>query len=428
MDQLTLRAPDMAPDTLREGRNIWIACVAAVLFGVLAYASIAISRYDGPIASIWLPNAMPVAILLRARLTNDIPYFAAIFVSSTSVNMLADFPTFEALIYATANLVEIIIATMLTRRLCGETINMESMQDLGKLIIAAGFIAPLASASIALIGLSRDGSDPFSVWLSWYLTDGLEMIVFVPLLLLLASSMSKKHEFGSSELIRTFSILSAGSFCTLLVFSQSSYPLLFIIPPIVLICAFQLGSLGTATFVLLVSLIATYMTWLGTGPINLVAASMQTRMHVMQAFVAASFLTGLPVSAILAGRERITEDLAQSERQLALLADNITDTVLRYDLNGICTYASASVIDVLGEISKRLLAIAPPRGCIPMLAKNSQLRKRTLLAARAIKSALPIDVSLMLTMAAQSILRQNALSLKILKRGSRKAWSCLLAM
>ena len=349
MEQLMGHQPRAEGAKLSETRNIGIALASGLLFGVLAYASIGISRYEGPIASIWLPNAVAVAILLRVQLSNSIPYYAAIFMASASVNMAMDFPAFQGLIYAVANVVEISLATVLTRKFCGRQIDMESMPDLGWLILSAGFIAPAVSATIALVGLTDGGVAPVDAWLSWFLTGGLGMIVIVPLLLLFANSVDKKEQFSGPELGRTILILSAGAGCTMLVFYQSSYPLLFIVPPIVLLCAFRLGSLGTAAFVLLVSVIATVMTWLGTGPINLVTVSMETRLHVMQAFVAASFLTGLPVAAILAGRERMTEELANGERQLALLADNITDAVLRYDLHGICTYASPSVVDVLGE-------------------------------------------------------------------------------
>ncbi|MEM8726866.1 MAG: ATP-binding protein, partial [Pseudomonadota bacterium] len=66
-------------------------------------------------------------------------------------------------------------------------------------------------------------------------------------------------------------------------------------------------------------------------------------------FVAANFLTGLPVAAVLAGRDRIMREVEDGKRQLQLLAENITDAIFRYDLNGVCTYASSSVREVLDE-------------------------------------------------------------------------------
>ncbi|MEM6267421.1 MAG: ATP-binding protein, partial [Pseudomonadota bacterium] len=118
---------------------------------------------------------------------------------------------------------------------------------------------------------------------------------------------------------------------------------------------FRLGSLGTALFVVGVAVIATGMTWSGLGPIAEATSSRTVQTHLIQGFVAANFLTGLPVAAILAGRARIVQELETGKRQLDILADNISDAVLHYDLDGICTYASPSVRDVLGE---------PPARCI----------------------------------------------------------------
>ncbi len=266
-----------------------------------------------------------------------------------------DFATVQAVIFACANLVEVSIAVILSRKLCGKHIDMESMSDLCRLILAAGIIAPAVAGVIALAGLTQDGLQPLIGWLTWFITGGLGMILVVPLALLFADAISLKDRYSGIELEKNALILIAGILATGLVFTQSSFPLLFVVPPIVMLCAFRLGSLGTAIFVLFVAIIASVFTSAGTGPINLISGSMQYRLMVMNAFLAASFLTGLPAAAILAGRQRLTEELASRERQLALLADNITDAVLRYDLSGKCTYASASVRDVLGEPSESFL-------------------------------------------------------------------------
>ena len=54
------------------------------------------------------------------------------------------------------------------------------------------------------------------------------------------------------------------------------------------------------------------------------------------------------MAAILAGRDRMMGQLEAGKQQVDLLADNITDAVLRYDLRGVCTYASPSVREVMG--------------------------------------------------------------------------------
>jgi len=90
------------------------------------------------------------------------------------------------------------------------------------------------------------------------------------------------------------------------------------------------------------------MTYAGEGPIAAATGGGIAQLHLLQAFTAANFLTGLPVAAILAGRDRMLTRLAIGKREVDLLAENISDAILRYDLEGVCTYASPSVEEVMG--------------------------------------------------------------------------------
>jgi PAS domain S-box-containing protein len=56
----------------------------------------------------------------------------------------------------------------------------------------------------------------------------------------------------------------------------------------------------------------------------------------------------------ITARRQMQDQLAEREAQLALLADNATDAVLRLDLDGVCTYASPSAEQIFG-IDHRLL-------------------------------------------------------------------------
>ncbi|MBT8426616.1 MAG: response regulator, partial [Erythrobacter sp.] len=139
-----------------------------------------------------------------------------------------------------------------------------------------------------------------------------------------------------------------GTTLTFAVFYQTEFALLFMIPPVVVAHAFRLGALGTAFSVMKVATIALICTQAGRGPINLVPAPLDVQILILEAFLASSMVVGLPVAAVLATRDKVSAELAAGRRQLALLADNITDAILRYDIDGRCTYASPSVESVLG--------------------------------------------------------------------------------
>ncbi|MBB5711926.1 ATP-binding protein [Sphingomonas xinjiangensis] len=82
------------------------------------------------------------------------------------------------------------------------------------------------------------------------------------------------------------------------------------------------------------------------------------------------------LEAISAANQRMEEDIARREMveaQLALLAENATDAVLRIDLAGMCTYASPSSEHVLGAAPETLLGLPISVGANVHLDHQSEL-------------------------------------------------------
>ncbi len=335
------------------------AAIGFVVFAALAIISLELSRFGGALAKIWLPNAVAVAFLLRARLNNEILFLAAIFVSGFIGNYSPEFPLHQPLVFAAANIVDIAVIVSLVRLLCGMRPDMTNLEHLAKIVLIGGLVGPLLSAMVAVLAMVPNLAAMADTVQTWFLTDSLGMVLIVPTALLLHDAIRNFQRPTNSQLIERSVMLVAGCGCALLVFYQPSYPLLFLIPPITLLHAFRLGSTGTAIFVALLAFVAMAMTWSGYGPIAAAGATPQMQAHLLQAFVAANFLTGLPVSVILAGRERMMEELEQGKRELALLAENTTDALMCFDLQGRCTYASPSVASVMAEPPESFIGKRP---------------------------------------------------------------------
>ncbi len=342
-----------------DRRSAMGAAIGFVVFAALAIISLELSRFGGALAKIWLPNAVAVAFLLRARLNNEIPFLAAIFVSGLIGNLSPDFPLHQPLVFAAANIVDIAIVVSLVRLACGTHPDMTNLEHLAKIVLVGGLVGPLLSAFVAVLAMVPDMVAMADTVKTWFLTDSLGMVLIVPTALLLYDAIRNYRRPDNAQLIERSVLLVAGAGCAFLVFYQPSYPLLFLIPPITLLHAFRLGSTGTAIFVVLLAFVAMAMTWSGHGPISAAGAPAQMQAHLLQAFVAANFLTGLPVAVILAGRERMMEELEIGRRELALLADNTTDALMCFDLEGRCTYASPSVASVMGESPENFIGKRP---------------------------------------------------------------------
>jgi two-component system, sensor histidine kinase len=337
--------------------SVLAGIVGGIGYLALASLSLLLVRADQTTSAIWLPNAFAVAMLLRARLGNEVPFLVMAFAASLSSNVVSQQPDHVALLFSIANMVEIVAVTGLARRSLGRVPDMSRVADLARIVWAGGIVGPLMSAAVAAPVLGADVGTIQRGVIAWFLTDSMTMVLIVPTALLVSDRLCRSVQARPAYRLEATALLIGGTTATFIVFNQTIYPLLFLIPPITLLHAFRLGSLGSALHVGAVAVVAAAMTSAGFGPIAISQGSATTHLHLLQAFIAANFLSGLPVAAILAGRERIVAELEAGKRQVDLLAENITDAILRYDLNGVCTYASPSVKDVMDMAPETLLGL-----------------------------------------------------------------------
>jgi PAS domain S-box-containing protein len=322
----------------------------------LALLSLAVSRPDGIVSPVWLPNAFALAFLLRARIANEWAFLGAAAAASFAANLAAMQPAHVALTFSLAHVIEIVTVLALMRRASGSAMpDMTRLSDLAAFVWAAGMVGPLASALCAAPVFGTSIDEVRAGMIAWFLTGSVAMVLIVPTVMLLAARAGGQGHRAPAGLSESVALMAGGMTCAFLVFNQNHYPLMFLIQPITLLHAFRLGSLGSALHVAGVALVAGAMTWSGHGPIAASGLGAITTLHLLQAFLAANFLTGLPVAAILAGRDRMMAELGAGKRRLDLLAGHITDAVLRYDLDGVCTYASPSVREVMGQVPETYL-------------------------------------------------------------------------
>lgn len=331
-----------------DGRSMLVAALGGAGYLALACLSLVLSGAGETVSPIWLPNAFAIALLLRVQLRNEVMFLLICFAASLAANAVAQLPDEVALVFSLANVLEMVIVLALTRGAERRDVDMTRLGDLARFVWAGGLVGPLASAAVVAPMMG----DSFAAWrtgvITWFLTDSMAILLVVPVTLLLVDRLRGQLAPAPARPLESAALLGGGVISTFLVFDQTHYPLMFLIQPITLLHAFRLSSLGSAVHVGGVALVAGSMTFIGQGPIAAASGGGIAHLHLLQAFIAANFLTGLPVAAILAGRDRMMARLEAGKREVDLLADNISDAILRYDLEGICTYASPSVADVMG--------------------------------------------------------------------------------
>ena len=352
----------MMPASYYARNDLVQTLVLAVLFGILAYLAIMLTGGEDRIAAVWLPNAVLVAFILRQKRTN--PYLiCAAFVANIFANLGVGHVPMRAVGLALANSIEIIIICVAMRRLGFARPNMMRFDHLLTFTLIGGILAPFVSSGIAAALLDTTASSVMSVWFEWMLKKSLGMLIVAPAIWIASDAWQTRAKPSRRRAVEWFAIVGSGILTLALIFGQSRFPLLFVATPFVLLAAFRLGGLGATAATVIIAIVASSATALGTGPIAMINGSLTEKLSVLQFFLALNFAMSLPVAAMLESRSNITRALADSETLNRSMLDNMSEVIFKTDADGRWTYLNPawekltgfSVEESLGWRTTRLL-------------------------------------------------------------------------
>ncbi len=160
---------------------------AALLFAVFfasAYFAITLSRNIASVAAIWPATAMAVGVLLMARSREWPVYLLAAGAANFAASVAADVPPVISLGFTALNLMEILLAAGLLRRLRAPADWLGSVRSLMTFLGVAAILAPTAAAMLrsALIHVALQ-APYWSAWETRWIADIVGMLIVAPLLL-----------------------------------------------------------------------------------------------------------------------------------------------------------------------------------------------------------------------------------------------------
>ncbi len=305
----------------------------ALLFGLLAYLAIVFTGGEDRIAAVWLPNAVLVAIILRQERTNPYLIYAA-FAANILANLGVGHVPLRAVGLALANSIEISIICVAMRRLGLARPDMMRFDHLLTFTLIGGIFAPFISSGVAAVILDTTASSVMSLWLGWMLKKSLGMLIVAPAIWIAIDAWQARAKLSRRRTVEWLAILGGGVVILLLIFGQSRFPLLFIVTPVVLLATFRLGGLGATAVTIIIAIIASIATSLGTGPIAMINGSLTEKLNVLQCFLAINFAMSLPVAAMLESRAKIANALSDSESLNRLMLDNMRAVIFKTDVDG----------------------------------------------------------------------------------------------
>jgi PAS domain S-box-containing protein len=344
-------------------RVIFRFTVVATIFAGLAYFGVALTREGERTSAIWLANAFALALLLRTKSNLQILLVASCLITNTAVLLLVGDPPLRAAGIALINTIEIILMATVTTRFCGRTPKFDEFVALLR-FTAISFAIPFLSGALVTIVLAwGQGLAEFSIWGTWVAAHALGFVIATPLVAIGIDNLKSARNLSVRHIISWITLFTVVTAVSTLIFSQSTFPFLFLACPLVIFAAFLTGVPGTAASVAIISIIAISATLMGHGPISLVRGGLGLSLLTLQLFLATNFLMGLPVAALLAERNAIKRNLDEAARFTASITDNLSEVIFRTDEKGRWIYLNPawevltgmSVSDWIGKTSYRLI-------------------------------------------------------------------------
>ncbi len=293
----------------------------SILYFLSAWFSRRYAGEESGLATVWLANG----VLLGFLLTTPRSQWRMMVMGSMIANVLAnvgagDDPV-QALVLSVCNMAEVAVpAHMLGGRLRNRNavINWAFAR---RFLIYAVLLGPAIAGALAGAALSALKAESSSeVFRNWFMADALGIALVTPLAVALRRSDFRAMR-GKEGLAYMILCLGLVGVVTAAVFSQSHYPLLFVIMPFLVFAAFRLGLAGLSAACIVCGGIAVAMTGSGSGPMFLIAdATAADRLLFVQLFILFLETSTIPVVLALESRSRLESQLATANARLEHLA------------------------------------------------------------------------------------------------------------
>tara|TARA_R110000782_G_scaffold250833_1_gene338234 strand:+ start:1022 stop:4222 length:3201 start_codon:yes stop_codon:yes gene_type:complete len=276
----------------------------------LSMGAILLTRGTGDVAAVWPVNAILLIVVLRWPKAEWPSLFGCLFAGILLANVVIGDPWVRSLILAMANSLEVLIVALILSRNSAPNITRKS----GILrLFAASLIACSISTPIALAGLALTGAAlPLQDSVLWFFGDILGLLLFAPLLWALLKKRKSGKDISWPSALEGLLVVAV----TVGVFAQSNYPLLFLVPPVLVPLTFRHGVRGAAVALLIVTVISIGFTYAGMGPTILAEGGIVHHMLVLQAFLAANSYMALSLGASVNERYRLNQRLSESRRRI----------------------------------------------------------------------------------------------------------------
>ena len=299
----------------RRFSRLLLIGVFAIIYVIAGKIGLNLASLHASASPVWPPAGIGLAAILLLGYRA----WPAIFVGAFLVNLTTAGDIITSVAIASGNTLEALAGAWLVNRFAGGKNVFDRPQGVFKFALAAA-VSAVVSPLFGVTSLALDGFADWTtygaIWVTWWLGDVTGDLIFTPLVLLwgikwkLAWKKEEAVEVG--VLLLLLALLSAVVFGGWLEISAKNYPIAFICGPIVIWTAFRFTQRETATGIFILSVIAVWGTVRGFGPF--VGQSENQSLLTVQSWTAVLAITAMALSAGMAERLRIEEELHAAEK------------------------------------------------------------------------------------------------------------------
>ena len=357
---------------LRSSSRLLLISVVTLVYFVVGKFGLMLASLHASASPVW-PSA---GIALGAILFLGYRVWPAIFVGAFLVNITNAGDVATSLAIAAGNTLEALAGAWLVIRFARGKNFCDRPQDVFKFALIAAtstMISPLFGVTTLALAGFADWTHYSAIWVTWWLGDATGDLVFTPLVVLWTvgsqRGWTKKEAIEVGVLFLLLVVLSSVVFGGWLTISSRNYPVTFICGPIVIWTAFRFRPLETATGIFILSVIAVWGTLHGFGPF--VRETENQSLIALQLWIAASTITAMALSAGMAERRRVVEEL-QQQKSIVEAANRTKDhfmAMLSHELRTPLT----PVISALESLETEPTQTEEARASLAMIRRNIEL-------------------------------------------------------